>query len=172
MVSLWTSSPMCVSSCMAGPSVCGAAGRIPRMIHGIRGNGPAVSFVTRHARVDGNWEVVLTASADNCEAQGPGYYLVLLRPGAEHARAAELLDCHVAFVDSMIGADVVLLGGDFGAAVAEAEAAYLLHTGSLDEAERWAARDPFVQGAVYESSVVAWELVGINLRAVDPALTD
>jgi uncharacterized protein YciI len=114
----------------------------------------------------------MTASVDESEEQGPGYYLVLLRPGARHDRVAQLLDDHVAFMEAMIAADVVLLGGDFGAPVDGAETAYLLRTSSHSEAERWAARDPFVQGAAYEPTVLHWDLVGINLGAVDPALTD
>jgi uncharacterized protein YciI len=106
------------------------------------------------------------------DARAAGYYLVLLRPGACHDRAPDILDDHVAFVESMIAADVVLLGGDFGEVVGEAESAYLLHVASATEAGRWAARDPFVQAAVYEPTVVTWDLVGINLRAVDPGLTD
>ena len=114
----------------------------------------------------------MTGSGNDREARGPGYYLVLLRPGARHDRAAELLDEHIAFVDSMIEAEVVLLGGDFGHPIGAAASAYLLHTASLAEAERWAALDPFVHGVAYEAAVVHWDLVGINLGAVDPALTD
>ena len=111
------------------------------------------------------------AAADH-DAQAAGYYLVLLRPGASHDRAPEILSDHVAFVESMIEADVVFLGGDFGEVVGEAESAYLLHVASATEAGLWAARDPFVQAAVFEPTVVSWDLVGINRRAIDPALTD
>jgi len=113
----------------------------------------------------------MTASVGETEMQGPGYYLVLLRPSEPYHRPARLLDDHVAFVEAMIAADVVLLGGDFGVPVDGAETAYLLRTASRSEAEGWAARDPFVQGAAYEPTVLHWDLVGINLGAVDPALT-
>jgi uncharacterized protein YciI len=115
---------------------------------------------------------MMTTSADEPEARGAGYYLVLLRPGARHGCVAQLLDDHVAFVEAMVATDVVLLGGDFGAPVDGAETAYLLRTASRSEAEGWAARDPFVQGAAYEPTVLRWDLVGINLGGVDPALTD
>ena len=99
------------------------------------------------------------------------YYLVLLIPGPNHAAGEQYFAAHVEFIDKMSAANAVLLGGDFEAAIDGAEAAYLLHTASQAEAEAWAARDPLIQHAVYRAKVVAWRLVGISQRAIDPALT-
>ncbi len=98
------------------------------------------------------------------------YFLVLLVPGRNHAAAEEYFAAHVDFIDAMAAANVVLLGGDFDSAIAGADAAYLLHTASQAEAAAWAAKDPLIAHAVYESRIVAWNLVGISRGAIDPAL--
>jgi hypothetical protein len=66
--------------------------------------------------------------------------------------------------------DVALLGGDLGSPVAGAEAAYLLHTSTRQEAETWAHKDPLVLHRYYVPEIVEWHLVGVNLGAIDPAL--
>jgi len=98
------------------------------------------------------------------------YYLVLLIPGVNHTAGEQHFAAHVAFIDEMAAAKVVLLGGEFEATIDGAEAAYLLHTASRAEAEAWAAKDPLVEHAVYRTKVVAWRLVGISQGAIDPSL--
>jgi uncharacterized protein YciI len=99
------------------------------------------------------------------------YFLVLLRPGPRHADIDASMEAHVAHIDAMAAGGVVLLGGDFATRIDGAEAAYLLHTSTTDEAADWAARDPHVQAGVYTAEVVPWTLVGIGLNAIDPRLT-
>jgi uncharacterized protein YciI len=96
------------------------------------------------------------------------YVLVILREGEqveqEHAFAAE----HEQFIDSLIERNLVLLGGAFAAPVGDANAAYLLRCGSVEEARAIAAEDPYVRGQVASPECVEWELVGINPDAIDP----
>lgn len=99
------------------------------------------------------------------------YYLVLLIPDSNHEAGEQHFAAHVAFIDEMTTAGAVLLGGDLEAALDGAEGAYLLHTESQAEAEAWAAKDPLIRNAVYRARVVAWRLVGISRRAIDPALS-
>lgn len=98
------------------------------------------------------------------------YYLVLLRKGPDQGATEPPWRAHVAFIDSLVQLDVVLLGGDFGSPVAGAEAAYLLHTPTRQEAEKWAHKDPLVLHRYYVPEVVEWHLVGVALGAVDPVL--
>jgi uncharacterized protein YciI len=97
------------------------------------------------------------------------YYLVLLMPGPNHADGEQHFGAHVEFIDEMAAAGVVLLGGELEAAIDGAEAAYLLHAASHADAEAWAARDPLVRHGVYGTKIVAWHLVGISRRAIDPS---
>ena len=96
------------------------------------------------------------------------YVLVVLREGEqvkqEHAFAAE----HEQFIDSLIERNLVLLGGAFATPVGDADAAYLLRCGSIEEARAIVAEDPYVRGQVASPECVEWELVGINPDAIDP----
>jgi len=110
------------------------------------------------------------------EGEGPevrtvAYFLVLLVPGENHAAAPHYFAAHVDFIDTMIGAKVVLLGGDFASTIDGAEGAYLLHTASAADAAAWASRDPFVANGIYRPRIVAWNLVGISTAAIDPAFS-
>jgi uncharacterized protein YciI len=96
------------------------------------------------------------------------YFLILLRPGPNRAAETEHRAAHIAFIETMEAANVVLLGGEFGSPVDDAQAAYLLHVSSQSEAESWAARDPLVVEKVFHARVVAWHLVGIAAAAIDP----
>lgn len=98
------------------------------------------------------------------------YYLVLLHAGPNRDTAEPPWSAHIAFIDSLVQLDVVLLGGDFGSPVAGAEAAYLLHTSTRQEAETWAHKDPLILHRYYVPEIVEWRLVGIALGAVDPVL--
>lgn len=99
------------------------------------------------------------------------YFLVLLYPGPSRAALSSTMAAHVDHIDAMSARGIVLLGGDFATPVDGAEAAYLLHTATAEEAADWARRDPHVQAAVYRFEIVPWELVGIGRNAIDPTLT-
>ncbi len=99
------------------------------------------------------------------------YFLVLLVPGRHWDQRETFFAAHVAFIDRMAAANVVLLGGSFDAPVDGADGAYLLRTATRAEAEAWAAQDPLVANGAYHARIVAWHLVGIAPGAIDPALT-
>ena len=96
------------------------------------------------------------------------YFLVLLYSGPNRAAEPQHSAPHIAFIETMEAAAVVLLGGEFGSPIDGARAAYLLHVSSQSDAERWAARDPLVAEKVFQARVVAWHLVGIASTAIDP----
>ena len=68
------------------------------------------------------------------------YFLVLLHAGPNRARSEPPWSAHVAFIDSLVELDVVLLGGDFGRPVAGAEGAYVLHASTGREKQRLGLR--------------------------------
>jgi uncharacterized protein YciI len=97
------------------------------------------------------------------------YFLVLLRPAASWD--GDIPD-HDPFTDSLVERNLILLGGPFsGEPVAGVRAAYVLRCADLDEARAIVAGDPLVASGADEASVMAWDLVGINLAAIDPDLT-
>jgi uncharacterized protein YciI len=97
------------------------------------------------------------------------YFLVLLEPGPSYESEPEHGAAHVAFIETMEAANVVLLGGWFDSPVGDASAAYLLHVPSQADADSWAAKDPYVAHGVFRARVAAWNLVGIARSAIDPA---
>lgn len=98
------------------------------------------------------------------------YFLVLLRPVRNEAASEPPWQAHVAYIDTMVSHGVVLLGGDLDPPVSGADAAYLLHTSTREEAETWADNDPVVRHGHYIPEVVEWHLVGIAPNAIHPAL--
>ncbi|MGY1723353.1 YciI family protein [Blastococcus sp. SYSU DS0533] len=94
---------------------------------------------------------------------GGSYFLVLLTaaPGAGARRPD-----HEAFVDSLVDRQLVLLGGPLG----EGDAAYVLRCGSPEEARDVVAADPLVVSGACTAAVTPWDLVGVDLRLVDPDL--
>jgi uncharacterized protein YciI len=111
------------------------------------------------------------ATADVDDVPTVPYFLVLLDPGLERAAEPRHRAAHIAFIEAMETANVVLLGGEFGAPIDGAQAAYLLHVASQSQAESWAARDPLVVAKVFQARVVAWHLVGIAATAIDPTFS-
>jgi uncharacterized protein YciI len=109
-----------------------------------------------------------TSTADVDEVPTVPYFLVLLAPGQNHAAEPQHRAAHIAFIERMEAANIVLLGGEFSSPIDGAQAAYLLHVSSPSEAENWAARDPLVVEEVFQPRVVAWHLVGIAATAIDP----
>jgi uncharacterized protein YciI len=98
------------------------------------------------------------------------YVLVILRPGAKADDEPLHAESHERFIDSLIERNLVLLGGGFAeATVGDADGAYLLRCGSLEEARELVAADPYVSNDVARASSVVWELVGINPDAIDAA---
>jgi uncharacterized protein YciI len=108
------------------------------------------------------------STADVGEVPTVPYSLVLLYPGPNRAAEPQYRAAHIAFIETMEAATVVLLGGALGSPVDGAEAAYLLHVASQSEAETWVASDPLVAQRVFRARVVAWHLVGIAATAIDP----
>lgn len=96
------------------------------------------------------------------------YFLVLMLPDDGFATEPEHRAAHIAFIETMEAADVVLLGGEFGSPVDGAQAAYLLHVSSQADAEQWAAKDPLVLNKVCQTRVIPWHLVGIATSAIHP----
>lgn len=96
------------------------------------------------------------------------YALVLLQ---ETGAAVEEPD-HEPFIDDLIERNMVLLGGPFDAAIVPgALAAYVLRCADRAEVDAVVATDPLVTSGAYLPAVVSWDLVGINLGAIDPGLT-
>ena len=87
------------------------------------------------------------------------YVLVILRRGGSADDERLHAEAHERFIDSLIERNLVLLGGGFAEALDDADGAYLLRCGSLEEAREIADTDPYVE----------WELVGINPDAIDAA---
>jgi uncharacterized protein YciI len=94
------------------------------------------------------------------------YFLVLLQESGSADDVA-----HEPFIDSLVERNLVLLGGDFDEeAFPGVTAAYVLRCGDLAEAEAVVATDPLVASGACEATVVGWDLVGVNLNAIDPYL--
>ena len=96
------------------------------------------------------------------------YVLVTLREGP---RFGEVDADHEPFIDSLIEHHLVLLGGDLVRAEHGVQAAYVLHCDDLAAAEAIVARDPLVTSGEMHAELAEWQLVGIDLDAVEPNLT-
>jgi uncharacterized protein YciI len=96
------------------------------------------------------------------------YVLVTLLEGP---RFGEVDDVdHEPFIDSLIAEHLVLLGGD----LVDAEGvrgAYVLRCDDLAAAEAIVATDPLVASGAMRPRLAEWQLVGIDLGAVDEHLT-
>jgi uncharacterized protein YciI len=79
---------------------------------------------------------------------------------------------HERFVDSLVDRNVILLGGPFdGEPVARVSAAYVLRCSDIDEARAVVATDPLVVAGAAVATVTRWDLVGIDVDAIDDELT-
>jgi uncharacterized protein YciI len=96
------------------------------------------------------------------------YVLVTLLEGP---RFGEVDADHEPFIDSLIAEHRVLLGGDFVDAGRGVQAAYVLRCDDLAAAEAIVATDPLVTSGEMRAELAEWQLVGIDLGAVDPDLT-
>jgi uncharacterized protein YciI len=96
------------------------------------------------------------------------YFLVLLTDaGPSDASRPD----HEPFVDALIERHQVLLGGRLIAgSIGGPLAAYVLRCGSLIEAERLASTDPLVSDGHAVPIVTEWELVALDLQAVEDGL--
>ena len=99
---------------------------------------------------------------------GDVYVLVTLLEGPKHG---EVDVDHEPFIDSLTAEHLVLLGGDLVDAEQGVRAAYVLRCDDLAAAEAIVATDPLVTSSVMRPRVVEWQLVGIDLGAVDQHLT-
>jgi hypothetical protein len=72
---------------------------------------------------------------------------------------------HESFVDEMIAARVVAMGGGFTAGTYYG--AYLLRVDDLAAAGEWVARDPLVRSGRWTAELLPWELVGVDAELLD-----
>ena len=72
---------------------------------------------------------------------------------------------HESFVDEMIAARVVAMGGGFTAG--PYYGAYLLRVDDLAAAGGWVARDPLVRSKRRTAELLPWELVGVDGELLD-----
>lgn len=77
---------------------------------------------------------------------------------------------HEPFIDSLVTEHLVLLGGDLVDAERGVLAAYVLHCDDFAAAEAIVATDPLVTSNVMRPRLAEWQLVGIDLGAVDEDL--
>jgi uncharacterized protein YciI len=96
------------------------------------------------------------------------YVLVTLLEGP---RFGEVDADHEPFIDSLIAEHRVLLGGDLVAAEGGVVGAYVLRCEDLAAAEAIVATDPLVSSGEMRAQLAEWQLVGIDLGAVDDDLT-
>ena len=93
------------------------------------------------------------------------YVLVLLTDRGEAPAT------HEAFVDDLVARGVLLLGGPFESPDAGGpHAAYVLRCEDEAQARALVGADPAVASGPSSADVLPWDLVGINLAAVDPSL--
>jgi len=98
------------------------------------------------------------------------YYLVQLRDVAPGL--SDGID-HVPFIDDLVARNRILLGGTFTQEPSPGVgAAYVLRCDNGAEAAAVAAGDPLVVAGACEAVISLWDLVGINLSAVDPPLAE
>jgi len=95
------------------------------------------------------------------------YVVVFLRQG-ENAQDERHDEAHEAFIDSLISRHAILLGGPLGALLGDVDGAYVLRCGSLDEAREIASEDPLVVHGVSRAECLEWQLVGIDVDAIEP----
>jgi uncharacterized protein YciI len=96
------------------------------------------------------------------------YYLVLLR----EVQAMSDWPDHEPFIDSLMERNAVLLGGPFDLPpLPGVSAAYVLRCTTLDEARALVAVDPLVTSGAAQAIITRWDLVGIDLGAIDEDLT-
>jgi uncharacterized protein YciI len=96
------------------------------------------------------------------------YVLVTLLEGPQFG---EVDVDHEPFIDSLIAQHLVLLGGDLVDSEEGIRAAYVLRCDDLAAAEAIVAADPLVTSGVMRPRLAEWQLVGIDLEAVDDQLT-
>jgi uncharacterized protein YciI len=92
------------------------------------------------------------------------YVLVTLLEGP---RFGEVDVDHEPFIDSLVAKHLVLLGGDLVESGPGIRAAYVLRCDDLATAEAIVASDPLVTSGVMRSQLAEWQLVGIDLGAVN-----
>jgi uncharacterized protein YciI len=92
------------------------------------------------------------------------YVLVTLSAGPQFG--AVDVD-HEPFIDSLVAEHFILLGGDLVESKEGIRAAYVLRCDDLAAAEAIVAADPLVTSGEMRPRLAEWQLVGIDLDAVD-----
>ena len=93
------------------------------------------------------------------------YFLVLLAASPD---ATGTPPEHEPFIDALIQRKLVLLGGPLDSEATVA--AYVLRCDSLADARDVVADDPLVSSGTVTATVLPWELVGVDLQMIDPAV--
>jgi uncharacterized protein YciI len=93
--------------------------------------------------------------------------LVLMATRRNTPADAELQSEHERFIDGLDQADQVVMGGALRPEAAAFSGAYVVRCESLEEAREISESDPLVRARAIRCQVVEWELVGINVDAVD-----
>jgi hypothetical protein len=96
------------------------------------------------------------------------YVLVTLLEGPKFG---EVDADHEPFIDSLVAKHLVLLGGDLVGSGQGVRAAYVLRCDDLATAEAIVATDPLVTSGEMRPQLAEWQLVGIDLGAIDDNLT-
>ena len=93
--------------------------------------------------------------------------LVLMTPD-DTASVTPVLDAeHERFIDDLVEQNKVVLGGELKSTSIQYMGAYVVPCASLDEAREIAESDPLVRHNAIRCDVIEWELVGINVNAID-----
>jgi uncharacterized protein YciI len=95
------------------------------------------------------------------------YVVVFLRRGENAQDEERHAAAHEAFIDSLIARHAILLGGPFGRLLDDVDGAYVLPCRSLDDAREIASRDPLVVHRVSRAECIEWQLVGIDVDAIE-----
>ena len=92
---------------------------------------------------------------------------MLTPPSSTTPATPELQAEHERFIDGLDKDNKVLTGGGLKPATGQFEGAYVVRCASLDEAREIAASDPLVRTSAIRCEVTEWELIGINVNAID-----
>ena len=95
------------------------------------------------------------------------YVVVFLRRGENAQDEERHAAAHEAFIDSLIARHAILLGGPFGRLLDDVDGAYVLRCRSLDEAREIASGDPLVVHRASRAECIEWQLVGIDVDAIE-----
>ncbi|MBT4160774.1 MAG: hypothetical protein HOC70_15580 [Gammaproteobacteria bacterium] len=105
------------------------------------------------------------------QAQEANYFLLTYYPGASWNEAIPYdkqpgLKTHHEYVRELHVNDLIVMGGGVAEASRNQLSVMLIRTGSLEEAEKLASRDPGVQQRLVRAEVLPWDVTMSSLRFV------